>query len=134
VTPLKGRPPRRDPGDEKLRREHRHEFATALDLVIRELDLSQVEVARRIGHAQQTISKWLTDERPPENPYTIFQVEQRLGLSPGYLSHHLGYVPVGSVSTAHAISTDESLAPEFRPVVLRLYRELIAVSRLRDKE
>jgi transcriptional regulator with XRE-family HTH domain len=105
--------------------EGRKAFAAALDEIAREEDWSQAELARQLGLAQQTISKYISAQVPPENPRIVFEMERKLGQPPGSLSHHLGYVPVEHVDTSSAISRDPGLSAESRKMVLMLYRSML---------
>lgn len=106
--------------------EKRRAFAVALDVIAQEEGVSQAELARRLGMAQQTISKYIAGESPPENPDTVFEMEAKLGLPPGYLSHHLGYLPLTYVPTASSIEADPRLSPASRTMLMRVYRTLLA--------
>jgi transcriptional regulator with XRE-family HTH domain len=116
------------PSDEDFAR--RRAFAKALGTVAREDNLSQAELARRLGLAQQTVSKYIAGQLPPENPHIVFEMERSLGLPPGYLSNHLGYVPVGAPDTPTAILNDRGLIPETRQMLLQVYRDFLAASRI----
>jgi len=109
------------------RDEQRRAFARELDTVANELGLSQAELARILGMAQQTISKYITSEQPPDNPEVVFEIERKLGIVPGGLSHTLGYMPLEHVSTPAAISNDPGLSPAERKMLLTLYRNLLIV-------
>lgn len=120
--------PKRPSDDERARRDsQRRAFAEALSVVARDMDMSQAELARHLGMAQQTISKYIAAEQPPDNPETVFQMERKLGIAPGGLSHHLGYMPLEHVSTAAAISNDPGLSPQVRKMLLTLYRNLLTL-------
>lgn len=109
------------PSDDDFAR--RRAFAEALDGVAREDNLSQAELARRLGLAQQTVSKYISGQMPPENPRIVFEMESKLGLPPGSLSCHLGYMPVGASEIPSALAADPWLAPEVKRMFLRLYRQ-----------
>jgi transcriptional regulator with XRE-family HTH domain len=123
----KGRQPE---ADDDARRKA---FANALDQLAREMDMSQSDLAQLLGLAQQTISKYISDQRPPENPTLVFAMERKLGVPPGFLSHHLGYLPIDHVDTPSALSRDPLLSPEMRKMFLSLYRNMLSVEASRSE-
>lgn len=88
--------------------------------------LSQAGLAERAGIKPSTLSSWEKglNEPPPD---AVFGIEQALGLKPGTLSHHLGYVPVGAesiVGVEEAVLSDLTLNDYRQGLLLELYRTL----------
>ena len=62
----------------------------------------------------------------------VFRVDQlpnhgSLGLPDGYLSHHLGFIPVDGSMVPEAISKDPQLNDAKRKMLLNMYRALVAL-------
>lgn len=68
-------------------------FGRALDEALTIRGLTQTEVATRLGTTQSTVSAWKRGQCEPDMD-TVFALEELLGLRPGHLSRHLGYLPV----------------------------------------
>lgn len=102
--------------------EQRRAFADALRLHLGEV--TQAELARRIGVAQQAIGQWLACSTDPV-PANVFAAEKALGLPPGALSHVFGYLPVGAWSVEAAIGADPMLDAAGKATVLRVYRSQV---------
>lgn len=58
--------------------------------------MSQTDLANRAGVTQPSVSGWESAKFMPEHPAQVFALERALGVPPGGLSAHLGYVPVGA--------------------------------------
>lgn len=98
-------------------------FGRALDEAMRAVPLAPAAVGAHVGISDDAVRKWVRgDVEPP--PWRIFGVEQLLGLAPGELSHHLGFVPVGVASVFAAIDADPSLNERDRKVLRTTYRAL----------
>lgn len=103
--------------------EMRQAFAAALDEAIRAAS-TPVAVAEHVGLSDDAVRKWTRGLSEPP-PLTVFAVERFLGLAPGELSRHLGYLPVGaSTSVAAAVDADPRLNEVGRAGVLGAYRAL----------
>lgn len=102
--------------------EQRRAFADALRLHLG--DVTQAELARRVGIKQQAIQQWLSCTTDPA-PVNVFAAEKALGLPPGALSHVFGYLPVGAWSTEAAIGADPMLDAAGKATVLRVYRSQV---------
>lgn len=107
----------------------RKAFADALQQVMAERGWDQAFVAKRTNYSQQTVSKWVTTQRPPDSPWLVFEIEERLGLPPGYLSRHLGYIPTEASQNP---LEDPRLDDEMRRTLTSLYRSLVAISESRS--
>ena len=55
---------------------------------------TQETLAYELGVAPSTVGAWETGVSHPP-PETVWQIETVLGVIPGFLSRHLGYLPVG---------------------------------------
>lgn len=98
-------------------------FGRALDEAMRAFPLSPAAVGSHIGLTDDAIRKWVKGTTEPP-PWRIFAVEELLGLAPGDLSRHLGFVPTGTVSVLAAIDADGSLTERDRKVLRTTYRAL----------
>lgn len=97
-------------------------FGRALDEAMRQEAINAPAVARHVGLSDDAVRKWLSGKSEPA-PHVVFAVEELLGVAPGDLSRHLGYVPVGTTSVTAAIAADQKLSPKDRRILIRLYRE-----------
>ncbi len=64
-----------------------------------ELGLDQLELGRRVGVGQQTVSRWETGAAVPK-PDRLPVLAQVLGLDSGYVHRLAGYLPPSSASPA----------------------------------
>lgn len=101
------------------------EFTRALTRAMDRSGLNQSEIARATSGAvsQGTISGWRRGGATPQ-PDSVFAVEQALGLRPGELSHHLGYVPAGATPAPDvlaAIDADTSISEDAKAGLRLLY-------------
>lgn len=98
-------------------------WSVALQAAMNALGLSQEGLGERMGVPQTYVSRWLRQAEP--SPERVFEIERALGLEPGQLSHYLGYVPLCMVRSfadvRTAIERDETLTPNDRETVLRVY-------------
>lgn len=101
-------------------------WAAALAEAMRERGWEQPDVAKRMGITQQSVSSWLRGF-PPDSPWRNFEIERRLGLPDGYLSHHLGFIPVDGSMVPEAIAKDPQLNDAKRKMLLSMYRALVAL-------
>ncbi len=102
-------------------------FGDALADALSRLGWTQRTLADALGMSQSAVSHWKAGTSEPL-PRTVFAVEETLGLPPGELSRHLGYLPAGDVPAATveaAIAGDARLSPQHRRVLLATHRELI---------
>jgi transcriptional regulator with XRE-family HTH domain len=102
----------------------REAFGDALRRAMSAADLSQGDVAGRIGVRQTTVSEWIQANKEPRYEI-VFSLEQALDLPPGALSHHLGYVPVDAVTRFEtAVQTAPGLSATDRETLYRVYAGL----------
>lgn len=106
--------------------ERRRAFGRALRDAVNRSTLSREDLGERIGSAPNTISDWMTGKKEPK-PATVFAVETALGLAPGQLSLHLGYLPpeAAESSLEAAIRATPGLDENQRRAILAFLRELI---------
>jgi transcriptional regulator with XRE-family HTH domain len=98
---------------------------------------TQRELADALGITQSAISAWKYGNAEPAPP-TVFRIERALGVDPGSLSVHLGFVPAGADVSAlgggaysfeAAIAGDGRLDERGRRVLRAAYRELVRAER-----
>lgn len=115
------------------------EFAAIVRTRLTDLGRGQLwlgsEVARLVDrpqpYAQTAVSGWIVGANGVE-PDVAFAMERALGLRPGDLSRHLGYLPVAArpepVGVEAAIAADPRLSATLKRALLAAYRELVADS------
>lgn len=86
-------------------------FGSQLRSLLTQADISYRTLGRRLGISHAAISYWVTGTHAPEPPM-VFQLERELGVEPGSLSRHLGYVPVDIPSAATIEDSCEQLWAE----------------------
>lgn len=101
---------------------------------MRERGWSQQDLAQITGRAQQTVSYWVSSEDPtkarvPQDWRIVFELEDKMGLPPGYLSSVLGFYPAVGSDVVGAIMRDPlfSSRPMERETVLSVYRNMAAI-------
>jgi len=108
-------------------------FGHALDQLLAERERGRswlgAEVARIEGSDEPlsgaSVSKWVAGNPPA--PPRVFAIERALGVSPGTLSRHLGYLPVDTqegITPRDALRDDPALSPMAKRVMLKVYDEL----------
>lgn len=119
----------------------RQQLGAAIKDALEERGESQSWLGREVGrilgrpdpYSQAIVSTWVLGDRLPE-PAQVFAIEQALGLRPGFLSRHLGYLPVDhrpAVTVEDAVETDVDLTPSQRGPLLDHYRGLVEATRAR---
>jgi transcriptional regulator with XRE-family HTH domain len=97
----------------------RDEFAAALEAS----PLSQADLARAIGRAQQQVSDWMAGRAKVPRPDVVFDIEDALDC-PDRLAQTQGYVRAVPVDTEVTIRRDAALSAEDQRVLVRMYRAL----------
>jgi transcriptional regulator with XRE-family HTH domain len=97
------------------------EFGRTLADYLHAAELRAPALADAIGVTDDTVRKWINGAHAPD-PATVFAVEETLGLPPGELSRHLGYVPVDAPAVTAAIEADPGLSPNQRAMLTAAYR------------
>lgn len=81
---------------------------------------------------QSKVSDWLRGVLKPPDPPVVCQMERILGLVPGTLTLHLGYlppdVPRQVVTVEEALRNDPLLTPDHRDVMLVAYAASVEAS------
>lgn len=99
-------------------------FSAAVTEAIHQSRRTPREVGEEMGWTADYVLKIGRGERTPAHPVDVFAFEAILGVQPGELSRHLGYLPVGATpSVVAAIEADQGLTPEGRRHLIALYRE-----------
>jgi transcriptional regulator with XRE-family HTH domain len=81
----------------------RSSFAEALHDRLAGVDVAAM--AADLGATERTVRSWARGERVPP-PATVFALERHLGLPPGALSTHLGYLPASTGDVARELHAD----------------------------
>ena len=102
-------------------------FGEALAEALTVRGWTQRELADALGITQSAISAWKYGNAEPA-PVTVFRIERVLGVEPGTLSVHLGFLPLGAgsaeVSFDAVVACDPRLDEQARRVLRATYREL----------
>jgi transcriptional regulator with XRE-family HTH domain len=87
--------------------------------------LSQSQVGAKVGRVQTTVSDWVLGRAEPPAS-VVFALEDTLGLAPGTLSRHLGYLPLATFRPTFedAVRADPDLSERERAFLLAGYRAL----------
>jgi len=111
-----------------VQNDRRNHFARALRDEREEAQMSQEVLAEKMAVTRQRISQWESGE--PIDPDTAMSLEAALGVPPGRLTHHLGYVPAGDPEpdVVRTIEADPKLEQRFHDMVINIYREAVELS------
>lgn len=74
--------------------------------------------------ARRAVNDWLSGKREPSRPQTV-AIEELVGVQPGELSRHLGWLPIGAPPIADAelaILADPGLKPIEAKAVIAVLR------------
>lgn len=109
-----------DASEDRLRR-----FGDDLASAMAAANVTQEQLMDLLGVSQASISDWTQGKHGPRSPEKTFHLERVLGLDPGSLSRHLGYVPAEVVQVAtdveSAIRADPALNAEGKDFLLGAY-------------
>lgn len=114
--------------------EQRAAFGGALQDVLDRLGMSQTALAAEVGRAlgRGPVSQpWISEIRRGAKEPSVevaFAIEEVVGVKPGQLTRHLGYVPAGaraSASVVDAIEGDVRLDDRGRRSLLAAYGALV---------
>lgn len=117
------------PITEDERAESRARFGLAVRTARTDTGWSQELLAQKIGVSQSAVGSWENGMFSPD-PSTVFGLEALLGLRPGVLSQHLGYIPLGAEGLTtprdvrEAVLRDERLDQTGKTAVIQLYDTL----------
>lgn len=108
--------------------QRRAAFADALVDALNVRRTTQDALGKALGVKQPTVSAWVRREAEPP-PETVFAIERELGLPPGHLSRHLGYLPPEAVkaspATFEAVVTGDPLLEDYvKRALIDQYRAL----------
>jgi transcriptional regulator with XRE-family HTH domain len=111
-------------------------FGEALRAALADREMSQLELAERLGlNSQSVVSQWISGTHKPE-PARVFELERQLEVEPGRLSRLLGYLPTDAVpvlDVPSAIANDPHLNAQQREAVLAVYRALARPAKRRRR-
>lgn len=103
----------------------RRPFARALATTLRDRAMSQTELANRLGTTQSVVSAYATGESSCEHDM-IYKIEDILGVTPGFLSRHVGCYPEPPESRMpsleEVVEADPTLSELGRATILAVYR------------
>jgi transcriptional regulator with XRE-family HTH domain len=111
------------------RRPSREQLRQSLGAAIRAAyagRFTQVELAKRVGVAQNTISRWTTGEVEP-SLRDIMAIEHECGLAKGHILRAAGVVSE-TVTPEETIAADHRLDPARRELLLASYRAALEQS------
>lgn len=124
----------RSPTSESSPEQRRRAFGAALDNLMAAHGTTQQDLGAKIGiSSQSSISAWKDGKTEPDREL-VFRIERVMGVRPGHLSRHLGYLPLSATkivdqTTEEAIVNDPALDDMGRKVLLSSYRTLIEGNR-----
>lgn len=107
-------------------------WRAALGAALAASGMSQRALGEAVGipasTAQSRVSAWLNGERHPPSPAMVVALERTLGLAPGALTLHLGFLPPDARrevrSVTEAIDADPLLDERARRALRNLYATL----------
>jgi transcriptional regulator with XRE-family HTH domain len=104
-------------------------FGKALAFAMQTADVSQRQLGDHVGISQSAISEWVNGNNEP-TAEDVFKAEAFLGVEPGRLSQHLGYLPPAARGKApytfeQAIADDPDLSEDQREYLRVMYREYV---------
>lgn len=112
----------------------RTSFGRAISSAMRVRNVDDASVAVAVGASVGQLEAWTTGRAEP-SPTSVFRLEQILGLLPGELSQHLGYVPVERLGTdrplADVLEGSQLLDAEDKQFVSWIVRLLVARHHMR---
>lgn len=107
--------------------EEKRQFGKALAGAMARSGMRQVDAAGALGIGQTTISSWIRGLTQPSEPELTFALERALGLQPGELSKHLGYVPLPDESWLELLARDPGVDDELKRLLPMLAEALKGV-------
>ena len=103
-------------------------FGAALELALAGSGKTQTAVARKIGVSTSTLSAWKLGQGEPDRPDITFELEREVGVNPGELSVHLGYVPAEAAPVAWSwqagLVNDPEIDDRTRQVILAVIQAM----------
>ena len=111
-------------------------FGEALRQALADRQMSQLELAERLGlSSQSVISQWISETHRPD-PARVFAIERQLDVEPGRLSRLLGYLPTHAMPVLDvetAVAADPHLNAQQREAVLAVYHALASPPKARRR-
>jgi transcriptional regulator with XRE-family HTH domain len=118
--------------DQRVKTDRRARFGKALDEAMRSAGWNQQGLAEPLHTTQSSVSAWIHGKNVPSAD-DVFEIELLLDLTPGSLSRHLGYQPVGADQAPpdmeQTISVNPHLDADSKEMMKRFYRTLRAASK-----
>lgn len=112
-------------------------FGDALRSALKVHDMTQEDLAEKLNVRQGNISDWVRGVTSPRDPELTFTVERAIGVPPGSLSTHLGYLPLEAVESVASVRASIMAAPELtdaeKTVLLGAYEAAIRAKRGRRR-
>ena len=106
--------------------ERRRRFGRALYEALIAHDMTQEELGEKIDKEQATISSWINGKSAPRQVELGFAVEKAIGVSPGQLTRHLGYLPPEAYDSPASVEAtilgDDDLSPAEKDMLIESYR------------
>lgn len=120
---------RQTPAEKISQREQRRiAFGAGLADALAGRNLTQADLAELLSTTQSTISAWINGRSEPE-PVTVFAVEEAIGVSAGFLSRLLGYLPLSVVgappNVEEAVARSDEIDDTGRRLVLSVWHTLV---------
>lgn len=104
----------------------RRKFGEALRDAMRVKDVTQEELAERIQQSQPAVSGWINGTNAPKTVEIAFEIERALGVDPGSLTVHLGYLPPEALKTVASFEgvllADPALTADEKEMLLAAYK------------
>jgi transcriptional regulator with XRE-family HTH domain len=106
-------------------------FGAAIRSARLDAAVSQEALGAQLGSSQASVASWERGTYIPD-PEVVFRLERKLGVRPGALSQHLGYLPieaaggtlVPTVDVAEAILKDTHLGEAEKRGLIAAYRAM----------
>lgn len=106
--------------------ERRRAFGEAVRQALRVKQMTQEELAAALNKTQPMISAWIQGKRAPESPELAFEVERAIGVDPGTLSVHLGFIPPEAARTVASFESvvlaDTGLSDDEKELMMAMYK------------
>jgi len=83
------------------------EFTAALNREMKQANINQSELGRRIGSAPSMINAWLKGNTAQPDLSKVRDIERALELPPGHLTRHFGWVPYEEDATTDVVAAVE---------------------------
>ncbi len=108
-------------------------FRASAEAAMAAADMDWYDLGRELGVTHQAVRNYFSGETYLR-PDRCFRIEQILGVQPGSLSRHLGYLPLDAVASRTvpaAARADRRLDDDAVDVVITVYETAVAQTRAR---